>query len=320
LAATGCGCGESLRRAGSSVSPGNPRHCAIPDRARGRAHEYRLDAFSATASGTTSTSTGRIPAREPGGIGLGPVAVHHVQPRQHRGLARRDRRRPARYRRPDLDRPPDHLRMRAQARHPPHRLRRRRRPQGRQRVDHPGSRRQLLAWRAYTSAARHQAAPRTRRSWRCASTPGRRRPSSSSAQPQQWARCLGPFKPYLQRFPVDVRRSDRSPVLAPVPPARHITAWIMRPDDKLADDDCTGLRQARASCADLDTPTELAHGFNDLVRHRAGHRLQEWIKKAARGRFPEAAASPPTYSATSTPSATASPALELRPGRRQRQP
>ena len=128
---------------------------------------------------------------------------------------------------------------------------------------------------------------------------------------------LGPFKPYLQarhdegitdsrtlreeirargyrgsrrtlqRFLVDVRRTDRSPVPPPVPPARHITAWIMRPDDKLTDDDRTGLKQARASCPDLDALTELAHGFNDLVRHRAGHRLEEWINRAAQCPFPE---------------------------------
>jgi transposase len=124
---------------------------------------------------------------------------------------------------------------------------------------------------------------------------------------------LGPFKPYLQarhdegvtdttvlyqeirdrgtlrtlqRFMVQVR--DNNPVSAPpVPAARQITTWIMRPDDKLTDDDRTGLKEARTRCADLDALTELAHGFNDLVRQRDGHRLEEWINRATQGPIPE---------------------------------
>jgi transposase len=128
---------------------------------------------------------------------------------------------------------------------------------------------------------------------------------------------LGPFKPYLQarhdegitdtralyaeirgrgyrgtlrtlqRFMVQVRGSDRPPAPPPVPAARHITAWIMRPDDKLSDDDRVGLKDARARCAELDALTELAHGFNQLVRQRGGHRLEEWINRATQGPFPE---------------------------------
>ena len=128
---------------------------------------------------------------------------------------------------------------------------------------------------------------------------------------------LGPFKPYLQgrhgegvvdsralyeeirargyrgtlrtlqRFLVQVRNNGRSSVLPPVPAARHITAWIMRPDDKLTEDDRAGLKQARTRCVDLDALTELTHGFNHLVRQRAGHRLEEWINQAAQGPFPE---------------------------------
>jgi transposase len=61
----------------------------------------------------------------------------------------------------------------------------------------------------------------------------------------------------------------------------------MRPDDKLTDDDRVGLKDARARCPDLDALTDLAHGFNQLVRHRAGDRLEEWINQAAQGTFPE---------------------------------
>ncbi|MEU5943921.1 ISL3 family transposase, partial [Micromonospora sp. NPDC047548] len=128
---------------------------------------------------------------------------------------------------------------------------------------------------------------------------------------------LGPFKPYLQarhdegvtdshalyveirdrgyrgtlrtlqRYLVQVRGVSRTPPPPPVPAARHITAWIMRPDDKLTDDDRLGLKDARARCADLDALTELAHGFNQLVRERGGRHLEEWIKQATDSSFPE---------------------------------
>ncbi|HEX6075872.1 MAG TPA: ISL3 family transposase [Micromonosporaceae bacterium] len=128
---------------------------------------------------------------------------------------------------------------------------------------------------------------------------------------------LGPFKPYLQtrhdegvtdtqtlyaeihdrgyrgtlrtlqRFLVQIRGTTQTPTPPPIPAARHITAWIMRPDDKLSDDDRIGLKDARARCADLDALADLAHGFNQLVREHRGHQLEGWIHKAAQSSFPE---------------------------------
>lgn len=91
----------------------------------------------------------------------------------------------------------------------------------------------------------------------------------------------------LQRFLVRVRSDDTPAPPPPVPPARHITAWIMRPDSKLTDDDRLGLKHARAHCPDLDALTELAHNFNRLVRERGGHQIEEWIKRATASSFPE---------------------------------
>ena len=91
----------------------------------------------------------------------------------------------------------------------------------------------------------------------------------------------------LQRFLIQIRGVARTPAPPPVPAARHLTAWIMRPHDKLTDNDHLGLKHARAHCPDLDTLTDLAHGFNRLVRDRGGDRLEEWIKQATACSFPE---------------------------------
>ena len=72
-----------------------------------------------------------------------------------------------------------------------------------------------------------------------------------------------------------------------MPSTRQITDWIMRPDDKLSDDDSTGLKDARARCTDLDELTGLAHGFTALVRQRRGADLPGWIDTARQGPFPE---------------------------------
>lgn len=127
---------------------------------------------------------------------------------------------------------------------------------------------------------------------------------------------LGPFKPYLQARHDDGVTDSRTlyteirdrgyhgtlrtlqrfltqtggitrPPPPPVPAARHLTAWIMRPHHKLTDDDRLGLKQARADCPDLDALTDLAHGFNHLVRDRRGDQLEEWIKQAIECSFPE---------------------------------
>jgi transposase len=93
----------------------------------------------------------------------------------------------------------------------------------------------------------------------------------------------------LQRFLLQIRPTgQRQATAAPaVPAARHITAWIMRPDAKLTDDDRNGLTQARAQCPDLDALTNIAHAFNTLVRERRGRHLEQWINQATGSDFPE---------------------------------
>lgn len=92
----------------------------------------------------------------------------------------------------------------------------------------------------------------------------------------------------LRTYLAQIRR-DRSapPAPPPVPSARQITGWIMRPDDKLDEDDRLGLKAACVACPDLAAVTELAQAFNHLVRTRGGVRLEDWITTAVASPFPE---------------------------------
>ncbi len=148
--------------------------------------------------------------------------------------------------------------------------------------------------------------------------PARPPPSNCSALiPAAGAGKLGPFKAYLhtrlddgaadsrilyaelrdrgyrgtirtlQRYLIRIRSDNRPPAPPRVPAARHLTAWIMRPDDRLTDDDRLGLKDARARCTDIDALVTLAHGFNQLVRERRGGQLEDWIKQASASTFPE---------------------------------
>jgi hypothetical protein len=49
----------------------------------------------------------------------------------------------------------------------------------------------------------------------------------------------------------------------------------------------TGLKDACTRCPDLAALTDLAHGFNTLVRQRGGHQLEAWINQAAQSSFAE---------------------------------
>jgi transposase len=91
----------------------------------------------------------------------------------------------------------------------------------------------------------------------------------------------------LQRFLISARRHRHSPPQSPFPSARQITAWIMRPDHKLSDDDRIGLKQACAQSPEIAILADLAHSFNVLVRTLTSDRLQEWISQATHGPFAE---------------------------------
>ncbi|MGC4807207.1 ISL3 family transposase [Micromonospora sp. DT233] len=83
-------------------------------------------------------------------------------------------------------------------------------------------------------------------------------------------------------------RTRPTPMTLRVPSARRITAWIMRPGQKLTDDDHSQLADARGRCPDLDAIADLARGFAALVRHQGTARhLDTWIDRARHAGYPE---------------------------------
>jgi hypothetical protein len=66
-----------------------------------------------------------------------------------------------------------------------------------------------------------------------------------------------------------------------------ITGWIMRPVDKLTDDDRAELRRLCGLCPDLAAIRDLARDFAELVRTRGGKRPTIWIEQAEQATITE---------------------------------
>ncbi|MCM2416655.1 transposase [Streptomyces sp. RKAG293] len=81
---------------------------------------------------------------------------------------------------------------------------------------------------------------------------------------------------YLARL----REGAMEPVRADVPSPRRITSWIMRPRDTLTELEEERLQDVEIACPDIARACDLARSFHDLLAHRRGHLLLEWIRQA----------------------------------------
>lgn len=77
-----------------------------------------------------------------------------------------------------------------------------------------------------------------------------------------------------------LRAGTAEPVKADIPSPRKITSWIMRPRETLTESQDERLLQVRLACPDITRACDLARTFADLVRHRRGYLLLEWIRQA----------------------------------------
>ncbi|MFI7406040.1 ISL3 family transposase [Streptomyces sp. NPDC049541] len=77
-----------------------------------------------------------------------------------------------------------------------------------------------------------------------------------------------------------LRAGTAEPIRADIPSPRKITSWIMRPRETLTESQDERLLQVRLVCPDISRACDLARAFADLVRHRRGFLLMEWIRQA----------------------------------------
>ncbi|MFI5688203.1 ISL3 family transposase [Streptomyces sp. NPDC051636] len=77
-----------------------------------------------------------------------------------------------------------------------------------------------------------------------------------------------------------LRAGTAEPVRADIPNPRKITSWIMRPRETLTESQDKRLLEVRLACPDITRACDLARAFADLVRHRRGYLLLEWIRQA----------------------------------------
>ncbi|AWZ04600.1 ISL3 family transposase [Streptomyces sp. ICC1] len=79
-----------------------------------------------------------------------------------------------------------------------------------------------------------------------------------------------------------LRVGNAEPVRADIPSPRKITGWIMRPQDTLPPELDRRLLEVRIACPDIARACDLARAFAELLRHRRGFLLTEWIRQAER--------------------------------------
>ncbi|MER6418219.1 ISL3 family transposase [Streptomyces sp. NPDC001137] len=77
-----------------------------------------------------------------------------------------------------------------------------------------------------------------------------------------------------------LRADTAEPVRVDIPSPRKITSWIMQPRDTLTESQDKRLLAVRLACPDITRACDLARTFADLVRHRRGYLLLEWIRQA----------------------------------------
>lgn len=77
-----------------------------------------------------------------------------------------------------------------------------------------------------------------------------------------------------------LRAGHTEPVRADIPSPHRITGWIMRPRETLTESQEEQLLQVRPACPDITRACDLARTFHNLVTHRRGHLLMDWIRQA----------------------------------------
>ncbi|WP_327743447.1 transposase [Streptomyces europaeiscabiei] len=72
------------------------------------------------------------------------------------------------------------------------------------------------------------------------------------------------------------------PSPAEISSPRRITGWIMQARENLSPRSAAGLDEVRLACPDITAACDFARAFTDLLRHRRGSLLEDWIRQAER--------------------------------------
>ncbi|GAA3802008.1 hypothetical protein GCM10023083_41280 [Streptomyces phyllanthi] len=84
----------------------------------------------------------------------------------------------------------------------------------------------------------------------------------------------------VNRYVLAMRRGTTAPARTALSSPRTITSWIMRRQENLSPADRIAPDTVRCACPDIATADDLVRAFTDMLRHRRGHLLQDWIQKA----------------------------------------
>ncbi|MFD8646339.1 ISL3 family transposase [Streptomyces mirabilis] len=86
----------------------------------------------------------------------------------------------------------------------------------------------------------------------------------------------------VRRYVAGLRTGTVEPARGSIPSPRKITTWIMVPRGALRHPEEDRLLSMRLTCPDIARACDLARTFHDLLQHRRGHLLLEWVREAER--------------------------------------
>lgn len=108
-------------------------------------------------------------------------------------------------------------------------------------------------------------------------------PKRSATRPLTWDFTElrpEPSRQVVRKHLTALRAGNAEPIRADTPSPRKITSWIMRPQDALPPELERRLLDVRPACPDIARACDLARAFAELLRHRRGFLLAEWIRQA----------------------------------------
>ncbi|WP_328760303.1 ISL3 family transposase [Streptomyces sp. NBC_00271] len=86
----------------------------------------------------------------------------------------------------------------------------------------------------------------------------------------------------VRRYVAGLRTGTVEPARGAIPSPRKITKWIMLPRGTLRPHEEDQLLKVRLACPDVARACDLARTFHDLLQHRRGHQLLEWVREVER--------------------------------------